>query len=306
MIAGGAAPGRGAALDPRVNAYRPDLADARLRGRVDAARYVEGRMARVVVGRTAVRRAPAQPAETVTFYHYGERVLVFDEADGYVWCQSCDDGYVGYVAVGDVALGVAPPPTHFVATLGSYVYAEPDLRTRATDFLPRHSPVVVAERGIETRVTEYARLYLGAYLPLACLAREPPRSPSLAAAASLYLGAPYLWGGRSFLGIDCSGLVQSAFRDIGMTVPRDTDMQRAAIGEAVAVGRIADLRPGDLLYLPGHVLIHEGDGVVIHADGLAMMVRREPLDALMRARGLDFPGFAIRRLRDPNPDRKTP
>lgn len=286
-----------AALDPRLNACRPDLADVRLRGKVRAARYVAGRMARVVVGRAAVRRRPEPHGEIQTFYHYGERLLVFEEAGGYAWCQSLEDCYVGYVASGDIAVGAAPPPSHFVATLGSYVYETPDLRARPCDFLPRHSAVVAAASGLLTRGTEYARLDTGAYLPLACLAREPRRSLSLAAAAALYLGAPYLWGGRSFLGIDCSGLVQNAFRDLGRTVPRDTDLQQEAIGETVAVDHIADLAPDDLLFQPGHVLIHEGQGSVIHADGATMTVRRDRLDQLMAARGLDFSGFVVRRWR---------
>ncbi len=282
-------------LDPRLNAYRDDLADERLRGRVTARRYVTGHPAWVIAGRTAVRANPTPRAETVSFYHYGEELRVFETAGDIAWCQSLFDGYVGFVAAGQIAIGAAPVPTHFVATLGSYCYDAPDLRTPARDFLPRHSPVVVAESGLTTRGTEYARLDTGAYLPLACLSAQPPRSPSLVAAASLYLGVPYLWGGRSWLGIDCSGLVQSAFRDLGITVPRDTDMQRDSIGEGVPVGRETDLRRGDLLYLPGHVLIYAGDGAVIHADGGSMMVRRDTLAALMRARGWDFAGFVVRR-----------
>jgi cell wall-associated NlpC family hydrolase len=292
-----AAPGM-PALDPRLNACRPDLADARLRGKVAAARFVTGRPARVVVGRAAVRRRPETHGETQTFYHYGERLRVFEEAAGYAWCQSLDDSYVGYVAGGDIAVGEPAPPTHFVATLGSYVYETPDLRTPPSDFLPRHCAAVVAASGFVTRGTDYARLDSGAYLPLACLATEKPRSGSLAAAAALYLGAPYRWGGRSFLGIDCSGLVQNAFRDLGIAVPRDTDLQQNAIGKPVAVDRIADLVSGDLLFLPGHVLIHAGAGQVIHADGVSMMVRRDRLDPLMSARGLDLSGFVVRRWSD--------
>src|SRR5205823_11126716 len=105
------------------------------------------------------------------------------------------------------------------------------------------------------RGTRYARLDTELYLPLACLAPEPPRSADLAAAAQLYLGCPYLWGGRSWLGIDCSGLVQAAFRDLGLTVPRDSDVQRDAIGAPVPAKFTTELRRGDLLYLPGHVMI---------------------------------------------------
>ena len=282
-------------LDRRLNAYRDDLADARLRGVVAAPRYVEGRAARVVVGRAPVRRRPEPQGETDTFFHHGEEVLVFDEAGVHAWCQSRFDGYVGYVEASHIAIGAMPAPTHFVATLGSYCYEAPDLRSIVTDFLPRHSAVVVAETGLVTRGTEYVRLDTGLYLPFACLSATPPRSPDVVTGAALYLGCPYLWGGRSWLGVDCSGLVQSAFRDIGITVLRDTDMQRDTIGDTVAVGDAADFRPGDLLYLPGHVLIHAGDGAVIHADGASMTVRRDGLAGLMRERGLEFSGFVVRR-----------
>jgi hypothetical protein len=282
-------------LDPRLNAYRADLADARLRGVVGAPRYVEGQAARVVVGRAPVRRTAAPRAEIDTFYHYGERVLVFEEAGGHAWCQSLFDGYVGYVELGHIATGAVPVPTHFVATLGSYCYAAPDLRSATSDFLPRHSAVVVAESGLLTRGTEYVRLDTGFYLPLACLSPHMLRSPDIAAAASLYLGCPYLWGGRSWLGIDCSGLVQNAFRDVGVTVLRDTDMQRDSIGDAVPAAGQADLRRGDLLYLPGHVLIYAGDGAVTHAEGASMTVRRDNLSEWMGAQGLDIAGLVVRR-----------
>jgi len=285
------------ALDPRLNAYRDDLADERLRGRVRARRFVEGRSGRVVAGRAAVRDRAERHAEIVTFYQYGEPLLVFDEAGGYAWCQSLFDGYVGYAAAADIAIGSPPMPTHFVATLGSYCYAAPDLRTPARDFLPRHSAVVLAETGLVTRGVEYGRLDTGAFLPLCCLSPEPPRSPSLSSAAALYLGAPYLWGGRSLLGLDCSGLVQSAFRDLGVSVPRDTDMQREAIGDLVAIASPDEMRRDDLLFLPGHVMIHAGDGAVIHADGISMTVRRDELLPLMRRRGLDLAGFIVRRPR---------
>jgi cell wall-associated NlpC family hydrolase len=285
----------GARLDPRLHAYRPDLADARLRGLVAAPRYTEGTEARVIAGRAPLRRAPSPQAELDNFCHYGECLLVFDNSDGFVWCQSQFDRYVGYVESADVAPGPAPPPTHFVATPGSYAYEAPDLRSPPRDFLPRHAAVTIVETGLMTRGTEYARLDTGYHLPFACLSPEPPRSPDVAAAAALYLGCPYLWGGKSFLGIDCSGLVQNAFRDIGLAVLRDTDMQRDTIGALIPAGTEADLRRNDLLYMQGHVLIYEGDGSVIHADGASMTVRREPLAGFLRPRFLDLAGFVVRR-----------
>ena len=288
-------------LDPRLHAWRGDLADERLRGICAAPRYAAGRPARVVIGRAPLRSRPQPEEEILTFCHYGEKVLVFDEAAGFAWCQSLFDRYVGYVDTRAIVPGEPAAPTHYVGGPGCYAYAEPDLRSAAIDFLPRHCTLVVAECGRRTRGTEYTRLDTGAFVPLACLAAAPPRSPDIAAAAALYLGCPYLWGGRSFLGIDCSGLVQGAFRDIGVTVLRDTDMQRDTIGEPVTASDIAGLCRGDLIYMPGHVLIYAGEGAAIHADGASMMVRQDDLADLMRRRGLDFADFAVRRYREAAP-----
>lgn len=280
------------ALDKRQNAYRDDLADTRLRDRVSAPHYAEGRPARVVVGRAPVHRGPEPDSELDTHYHYGERILVFDETRTTAWCQSAEDLYVGYIAARHLALGEPPQPTHFVANQGAYTYRIPDLRAAPLDFLPRHSPVVVAEAGIDTRGTGYTRLDPAGFLPASCLSPTPPRSPDLIAAASLYLGAPYLWGGRSFLGLDCSGLVQQAFRDLGLSVARDTDMQRETIGAPAAPD---DLRRGDLIFIPGHVMIYAGSGEVIHASGAGMAVRRDKLADIVRDWRLDPAQFVVRR-----------
>jgi len=282
-------------LDRRLNAVRDDLADIRLRTTIAAPRYAEGRPARVIVGRAPVHRGPKPGSPLDTHYHYGERVLVFAETRGAAWCQSCEDSYVGYVSARHLAFGEAPSATHFVANRGAYTYRVPDLGADPLDFLPRHSPVAVAESGIVTRDTAYARLDNGGFLPESCLANEPPRSADIAAAASLYLGCPYLWGGRSFLGLDCSGLVQQAFRDFGIAVPRDTDMQRETIGRPVAVTRLTDLRRDDLIFIPGHVMIYAGKGRVVHAYGGGMAVRDDRLADLMKSNGWSFVRFAVRR-----------
>lgn len=279
-------------LDKRLHAYREDLADIRLKGRVAAPRYAEGTPARIIAGRAPVRRTPEPDAPLDTHYHYGERVRVFDKTRTTAWCQSEEDGYVGYIAPRYLAVGDPPPPTHYIANLGAYAYRLPDLRAQPLDFLPRHSTVAVAETGIKTRDTEYARLDPAGFVPLSCLSPTPPRSPDLVSAAALYLGAPYLWGGRSFLGLDCSGLVQQAFRDLGIAVPRDTEMQRDTIGTPVTAD---DLRPGDLIYIPGHVMIYAGSGEIIHASGTGMAVRRDKLADVVKSWSLDPAKFTVRR-----------
>ncbi|HEX3881112.1 MAG TPA: NlpC/P60 family protein [Stellaceae bacterium] len=279
-------------MDRRQNAYRDDLADIRLRDRASAPNYAEGRPSRIIVGRAPVHRGPEPGSPLDTHYHYGERILVFDKTRTTAWCQSAEDSYVGYIATRHLALGEPPQPTHFIANHGAYTYRVPDLRAAPLDFLPRHSPAVVAETGIDTRGTEYARLDPAGFLPVSCLSPSPPRSADLVAAASLYLGAPYLWGGRSFMGLDCSGLVQQAFRDLGVAVLRDTDMQRETIGAPASPD---DLRRGDLIFIPGHVMIHAGGGEVIHASGAGMAVRRDNLAGIVRNWGLDPAQFVVRR-----------
>jgi cell wall-associated NlpC family hydrolase len=282
-------------LDPRVFAVRDDLADITLRARFRAPRYAEGRPARVAVGLLPVLHAPQPEAALDTFFHYGEAVRVFDEAHGYAWCQSARDSYVGYVDATALAMGEGPKTTHYVTSLGAYRYAEPDLRSPVIDFLPRHAPVVVAQVGFECRGAAYVWLDGGGFLPERCLSVEQPRSTDLATAASLYLGCPYLWAGRSFLGIDCSGLVQEAFRDLGASVPRDTDMQREAIGARINIEQIADLRRNDLIYIPGHVMICAVKGDVIHASGGEMTVRQESLVPLLKAWRYEVGDLTVRR-----------
>ncbi len=282
-------------LDPRLNAMRADLADIRLGGEVSVPRYAEGRPAHVVAGLVPVLKTPKQDSPLDTFFHYGEAVSVFEERDGYAWCQSGRDRYVGYVEAATLRAGKPSAPTHYIASVGAYRYAEADLRSPAVDFLPRHAPVAVAQAGFVCRDTAYAWLDGGGFLPESCLSAQPPRSLDLAAAVSLYLGCPYLWGGRSFLGLDCSGLVQEAFRDLGKSVPRDTDMQRDAIGEPVAVAQIADLRRNDLIFMPGHVMIHAGEGMVIHASGGTMSVREDSLAELLKGWSRELADFVVRR-----------
>jgi cell wall-associated NlpC family hydrolase len=282
-------------LDPRLYAYRSDLADTRLRGQVEAPRFSEGQPARVTVGIVPLRHAPRPDAAINTFLHYGEAVRVFDEHDGFAWCQSDRDRYVGYVETAALRSGEAPAATHFIANLGAYRYAGPDLRSSIVDFLPRHSPVGVTQRGLLCRGSSYAELDAGGFIPESCLSQQAPRSADLAAAAALYLGCPYLWAGRSFLGIDCSGLVQEAFRDLAVAVPRDTDMQRETVGDAITIDRIGDLQRNDLIYIPGHVMIATGRGRVIHASGDGMAVRRDNLAVLLRRWGYTMAALTVRR-----------
>ncbi len=283
--------------DRRLHAFRPDLADLRLQGRVPAERFVAPRPARIARGLVPVRPMPDQAAAIDTYFTAGEAVDLFEAAAGWAWCQSRDDGYVGYVDAD--ALDMTVPAAHLshVANMLAFVFAEPDLKTGVRDVLPRHARVALADRpAITTRNTLYRELQGGGFVAQAALADSPPRCASLPAAARLYLGAPYLWAGKSFAGIDCSGLVQRAFQDIGRAVPRDTDMQQAHFATAIAARSAADLRPGDLVFGRGHVGIATGDAI-LHAEGTRhMRVLEQPADAFFaEVFGGDIAAATIRR-----------
>lgn len=280
--------------DRRLHAWRPDLADERLRGRVAAARYVAGRPAWIRRGLVPVRPRPETGAAIDTFFTAGEAVELFERRDGWAWCQSRADGYTGYVPE-DALTATAPERCAWVANPLAFVFAEPDLKTAVLDTLPRHACLPLADAPpLVTRNTRYRALRDGGFVAEAALSEAPPRSPDLVAAARIYLGAPYLWGGKSLAGIDCSGLVQRAFQDLGIAVPRDTDMQQAHFRDAVASP--AELRPGDLVYGRGHVGIVTGAGV-IHSEGTRhMRVLEQPLEAFFaEVFGGDLQLAALRR-----------
>jgi cell wall-associated NlpC family hydrolase len=281
-------------LDPRLNAIRDDLADRNLSRDVVAPRYADGKPARVKSGIAAVWRDSGE-SEIDTYFYYGESITVFDRVGDYFWCQSGFDRYVGYVRCDSVDTASSVAGSHVVGSMGSYRYEKPDLRSRVVDFLPRHARLRVVESDIVTRGSRYVRLSDETYLLESCITKEPPRSRDIADAAAKYLGCPYLWGGKSFLGIDCAGLVQNCFRDRGEIVLRDTYMQKETIGTALVVDKIDGLVRDDLLYLPGHVMIYEGAGSIIHADGRTMIVHRERLDDFLKVRDLNLNGLTIRR-----------
>jgi cell wall-associated NlpC family hydrolase len=287
----------GEKLDPHLHAFREDLADVCLRDRVFATRYVEGRIATVNVGLAPVHSQADSSMEVCTHYTYNEKILVFDDTETYLWCRSLSDNYVGYVAVGNVDFSARSSPTHFISTMGSYVYPAPDLRTPAVDFFPRHTPVTVLRDGVITRDTRYVELTGSLYILENCLSTSPARSDDIVLAASRYLETPYLWGGKSCLGIDCAALVQNCCKDIGYSVLRDTYMQCDTIGYPVEIEYETDLQRGDLLYIPGHVMIYAGDGDIIHANAETMSVTKEKLVGFCSRRNLRLDTISVRRIR---------
>lgn len=277
---------------PRLTPARPDLAAESLRGLVEAPRYVSPTPMRVIAPVAALRREPRPDAPLDTQLFAGEPFDVLDEDDeGFAWGRSGRDGYVGYVS--REALGPAEPaPTHRVSALGTPVYPGPSLKLPTETFLPLGAQVAVAgeDKG-------YARLAGGGFVHAGHLAPLASREPDFVAVAERFLHAPYLWGGRTARGLDCSGLVQVSLQAAGIEAPRDADMQEATLGAALPVDdTLSHLRRGDLVFWKGHVAIMLDEARMIHANGHHMAVAIEPL-AQARARILANSYGAITSLR---------
>jgi cell wall-associated NlpC family hydrolase len=265
-------------LDRRLNAFRPDLADASLTGKVDALRFVEGVPARIGVPRVALRPKPDADAGIDTELLFGEPVMEFDRRDGWAWVKSGLDDYVGYVEETALALPRGAP-THWVTAPRTFLYPEPDMKRPARAALSMGSRIAVTGEA-ETRGTKYVLTDAGALVARHVAPVDVAVADDYVAVASRFLETPYLWGGRSGFGLDCSGLVQLSMMMAGRQVLRDTDMQRAAMG--VEIGR-GDLRRGDLVFWKGHVAIMTDASTMIHASGFTMDVSHEGLqDAIRR------------------------
>ena len=258
--------------DPRLTPARPDLAAASLRGQVEAERFVEGVPRTVLAPVADLRRHPRADASLDTQALCGAALTLFDEREGWSWVQLAADGYVGYVP--SDAIGAAgPAPTHRVTANRTFVYPAADMKTAVLAALPLGGAVAVA--GSEGA---YARLADGGFVTAAHLAPLSSVAEDFVAVAERLLHVPYLWGGRSPLGIDCSGLVQLSLACSGQAVPRDTPRQEEAIGRPIAMAEdLAGLRRGDLVFWSGHVGIMWDATTLLHANAHHMAVASEPL-----------------------------
>lgn len=275
-------------LDRRLHAFRPDLASETLRGKVDAARFAEGRLAQVSAPVLDLRPEPRADSGIDTQLLHGAHVRVFDETEGWAWLQAESDGYVGYAPA--AAIGPVEAHTHIVTAQRSFVYRGPDLRFARSDVHSMGAMVRIAGES-ETRGTRYGLLETGEAMILDHLRPVGQREADYVTVAERFEHTPYLWGGTSGFGIDCSGLVQLSMRMAGLDVPRDTDMQALSIGSTLDAGDdLTGLRRGDLVFWKGHVAIMLDATSMIHANGHTMTVSRETLAGAVERIGYLYGG----------------
>lgn len=289
--------------DRRLIPARPDLADIRLRGRVEAARYVVGEPRRVVAGSAPLRRGPGRDAGLDTEAQMGEPVTVYEDWEGFAFVQLETDGYVGYLP--SAALGdIDPAPTHRVVALRTFAYPAPDLKQPILGHLGLGATIAVnGQEGAYLRlaggISSDGILIREAYLFADHCAPLDRTTPDVAGTAERLLGIPYLWGGRTSLGLDCSGLVQLCLAVAGIAAPRDADQQEVSLGDALPHD-LSALQRGDLVFWRGHVGMMLDEATLIHANGHHMAVAAEPLDVAV-ARILEKSYGAVTSLRRLSP-----
>jgi cell wall-associated NlpC family hydrolase len=279
------------AYDPRLTPARPDLAAKHLEGTVNASRFVEGTPREVVDAQAPVRRAPSPEATMLTEALMGERITVYETTDeGWAWGQLADDGFVGWIAANALAVP-RPSPTHKVSAPRTLLFPGPDIKLPPVAALPFGARLALVREHDPFVVTAFG------YVPARHLEPIDAVEHDFVAVAERFVGVPYLWGGKTNLGVDCSGLVQLALTACGIPCPRDSDMQERALGSPLADPDPSDFRRGDLIFWEGHVAIVRGPDMLLHANAYHMAVVVEPLaPALERIRRAGSEVTGVKRL----------
>lgn len=255
------------APDRRLTLLRDGLADQRLEGLVPAQRFAAATPMQASAPIASVRKAPAPDAEQEDQLAFGERFDVLFEVEGFAFGQARRDGYVGYVT-SDALSAPVLAPTHRVSALRTYGFSEPDIKSAIIGLYSFNALVTV-----EAREGRFVRVARSGWFIEAHLAPIGRGENDYVAVAERFLGAPYQWGGRESLGLDCSALVQQALAACNRACPRDTDMQRAFFPEVAE----ADRRRGDLVFWKGHVAILLDAETILHANAHHMATAIEPL-----------------------------
>ena len=278
--------------DPRLTPARPDLAAKYLEGKVAAARFVTGTEFEIIDALAPLRTAPSSDAELATQALRGERVTIYERnGEGFAWGQLSGDGYVGWLP--DRALAKpGAAPTHKVTAIRTFAFPGPSIKLSPVDALVMGTTLaVIREEGV------FAVTRQGWHLPRQHVGGIDAMAEDFVAVAERFVGTPYLWGGKSSFGIDCSGLVQVSLNAAGTGCPRDSDMQRDGLGRALDAAEARRLQRGDLIFWSGHVAIARDAETIVHANAHHMAtVVENTRDAIARIKAAGSEVLAIKRL----------
>ncbi len=278
-------------LDKRLNAYRDDLADIRLKGQVESQAFREGHLMQMRGPITTLHRAPAFDAAQDTQVLMGEIMRVFDVVDGWAWVQLQCDSYVGYLRHESLNAELHVS-THKIAVPSTLLFTKPSIKTQPVQFLPMNAEITVVNLQ-----DDFVELITGGFIFAKHVKPVAENYSDFVAVAEQFLHTPYYWGGKSYHGQDCSGLVQTALQACGLRAPRDADLQEAELGVQLQINDLDGLRRGDLLFWKGHVGIMQNDKSLLHANGHHMQVTSEPLkDVISRSQTTETPITSIKRM----------
>ena len=278
--------------DPRMTPARPDLAAKYLEGKVEAARFVAGEEFEISDAIAPLRSAPSPDAELATQALKGERATIYDRnGEGWAWGQLNSDGYVGWLP--DRALAKpSGQPTHKVTAIRTFAFPGPSIKLPPVTILVMGTTIIVTRHDGAFAVTRE-----GWHLPLPHVGGIDHHAEDFVAVAESFVGTPYLWGGKSSLGIDCSGLLQVALNAAGVGCPRDSDMQQDGLGRALDPVESKSLQRGDLIFWKGHVAIARDAHSIVHANAHHMATTIEATrDAIARIKAAGSEITSIKRL----------
>jgi cell wall-associated NlpC family hydrolase len=278
--------------DPRLTPARGDIAAKHLEGKVAAERFVLGEICEVIESVAAVRERPTGDASLLTQAIMGERAMVYDRnGEGWAWGQLMRDGYVGWLPETALAEPSAAP-THKVTAIRSFAFPGPSIKMPPIETLVMEALLTITREDGVFGVTPE-----GWYLPLRHIGRLDQHEADFVAVAERFVSTPYLWGGKSSLGIDCSGLVQLSLNAAGIACPRDSDMQQNMIGHPLDASDWRALRRGDLMFWKGHVAIVRDGETIVHANAHHMATAIEKTaDAIARIAATGSEIAAIKRI----------
>ena len=213
----------------------------------------------------------------------GQYFDVYEQGKKWAWGRSVtpvknskQTGYVGYVPLRCLSEG-ALKPNYRITAMRAPLFSQPNIKRSIIDFL-----YLGARLKLKKAAPSFFELPSGLYIherhvqPL----KKPPKSFDFVEVAEQHIGLPYVWGGITTQGLDCSGLVQSSLRAVGRDAPRDTDMQEGELGNNLPV-RQSGLKRGDLIFWKGHVGIMTSGVKMIHANAYHMSVETEALSTVI-------------------------
>jgi cell wall-associated NlpC family hydrolase len=281
-------------LDPRTHVIRADAAAQTLQGTVPDRKFLSPRRAMVVVPLANVMKTPDKNSEMISQYLYGELVDVYETAAGWSWCQSRNDGYVGYVEASALSDHIETGSEHVTSAFAT-CHSAPDPNSPTLFSLPMNARLSVETKRSVNSIT-MCKSSTGFWIADAAISADDAPPAAYLDILKLFLGTPYLWGGKSIWGIDCSGLVQIGLQSLGIECPRDTDLQRKHFAPHGTLP-LAQAKGGDIVFMPKHVaVLIDGGGNAIHADGVDMVVRFQPLAEILSNRKLTLDDTAICRI----------